>query len=204
MGDVEAKRAAAVAAKEEKRKKEVEEIKARKKEMQAKRDAEKDEKSKEADAAEKKKAEVEAKRAENVKAKEAGRGGNKKGGSKYSKKDVMELKKVFDEYDKDGSGKVTLEEFTASLKSKKASSAPRPGQKSSLEERNAAKGISIADLGENVFAEMDRDGDGDVRSQGTERSRRPSPPSSFAILPPCPPLPTPPLTRLPPYCMPCR
>ena len=36
--------------------------------------------------------------------------------SKYSKKDVFELKAVFDEYDKDRSGKISVDEFASSLK----------------------------------------------------------------------------------------
>ena len=36
--------------------------------------------------------------------------------SKYSKKDVFELKAVFDEYDKDRSGRISVDEFASSLK----------------------------------------------------------------------------------------
>ena len=114
---------------------------------------------------------AEAKRAANIQAKEearsgkgAGKGAGKgqQGSSKYSKKDVLELKKVFDEYDNDGSGSITLSEFTKTLRDKKKSSAPKPGQKSTLADRQAAAGISLADLGEGVFHEMDADGNGDV------------------------------------------
>ena len=105
------------------------------------------------------------KREANVKAREEGRGGKggKEGGSsKYSKKDVIELKKVFDEYDKDGSGAITLSEFTKTLKEKKDKKNPKAGEKSTLADRQAAQGISLADLGEGVFHEMDADGNGDV------------------------------------------
>lgn len=85
----------------------------------------------------------------------------KKGGSsKYPKKDVYQLKAVFDEYDSDRNGTVELAEFMAVLKKKK--SAPRPGEKSTLAARQAAQGVSILDLSENVFHEMDTDGDGCV------------------------------------------
>ena len=38
------------------------------------------------------------------------------GSSKYNKKEVLKLKEVFDEADKDGSGEVDIGEFTAILK----------------------------------------------------------------------------------------
>ena len=45
--------------------------------------------------------------------------------------------KVFDEYDKDKSGKVSLDEFTKKLHERKQKAAVRPGEKSSLEQRKA-------------------------------------------------------------------
>ena len=70
--------------------------------------------------------------------------------------------KVFDEYDKDKSGKVSLDEFTKKLHERKQKAAVRPGEKSSLEQRKAQEGISISDLSEGAFREMDKDGDGEV------------------------------------------
>ena len=122
MADVQAKRDAAVKAKDDARKQQNEDIKAKKQAAAAGRAAEAD---KEAAAKKKKEEEKEAlnkKRAENIAAKEAGRNDKAKQKSKYSKKDVFELKAVFDEYDKDGSGKVTLDEFSRSLKEKKQAS----------------------------------------------------------------------------------
>jgi len=111
----------------------------------------------------KKQAETDAKREANIKEREAKQKGKPKtGSSKYSKKDVTELNKIFKEYDKDNSGKISLEEFSAALKKKKDDSAPRPGEKSTLAQRKATEGISILDLSEQVFHEMDSDGDGDV------------------------------------------
>jgi len=171
MADLNAKREAKLAEKEKAKKDEIERIKA---EKAAKQKGREDERAKgAADAKEKadKQAEAEAKRAANIQAKEearsgkgAGKGAGKgqQGSSKYSKKDVLELKKVFDEYDNDGSGSITLSEFTKTLRDKKKSSAPKPGQKSTLADRQAAAGISLADLGEGVFHEMDADGNGDV------------------------------------------
>ena len=75
---------------------------------------------------------------------------------------MLQLHSVFKDYDKDGSGKISLEEFTAHLKKKKEESKPKPGQKSTLEERKASEGISILDLSEGAFHEMDTDGDGSV------------------------------------------
>jgi len=111
-----------------------------------------------------------AKREENIRAKEEGRkakaeeakGKKKEGQSKYSKKDVFELKKVFDEYDKDKSGKVSLDEFTKKLHERKENAKVRPGEKSTLEQRNAQGGVSLSDLSEGAFREMDRDGNGEV------------------------------------------
>ena len=82
--------------------------------------------------------------------------------SRALSQDVKDLKKVFDEYDKDGSGNISLSEFTQSLKEKKAKSQPSAGVKSTLAQRKAAEGISIFDLSEGVFHEMDEDGSGDV------------------------------------------
>jgi len=160
MADVAAKREKAIADKEAKRKEENQKIKDDKARKQAEREAAKKKEDDEKTAEQKKKDEIQAKREKNVAEKEAK---SKKGASsKYSKKDVMELKKVFDEYDKDRSGKITLAEFAAALKLKKAQSAPRPGEKSTLAQRKANEGIGILDLSESVFHEMDSDGDGEV------------------------------------------
>jgi len=166
MADVQAQRDAAIAKKEEERKKKNEEIKAKKQELQKERERKHKEEG-DANAEEQAKKDALAKkREENIANKEKGRqvkAAQKKGGaSKYSKKDVFELHAVFREYDADGSGKVSLEEFSKSLKNKKAANAPRPGEKSTLEQRRAQEGLSILDLSESVFHEMDVDGDGDV------------------------------------------
>jgi len=166
MSSVEEKRAANLAKKEEERKAKNQEIAERKRAMADGRAADKSAKESAEEEQAKKRAETEAKRAENIKAKEEGRKkaappSNVKS-SKYSKKDVLELKSVFDEYDKDGDGKIELSEFTKALKDKKAANAPRPGQKSTLAERRSAEGISIADLSEQTFHEMDTDGNGEV------------------------------------------
>lgn len=48
------------------------------------------------------------------------------------------------------------------MRQKKAANAPRPGERSTLAQRQAQEGTSILDLSEGVFHEMDTDGDGDV------------------------------------------
>jgi len=170
MADVAAKRDAAIAAKEAERQKKNEEIKAAKAAKAAERDSEKSAKEKAEDEKQRQMAEAAAKREENIKKKEEERaekaaadaGKPKKASSKYSKADVLQLHSVFKDYDKDNSGKISLEEFTALLKKKKEESKPKPGQKSTLDERKASEGVSILDLSEGAFHEMDTDGDGGV------------------------------------------
>lgn len=197
MEDVEAKRAANLAAKEAERKAKVEAIKAEKAAKQAER--EKAGNAKEAAEAEKQKKidEANKKRAANIAAKEEMRKSQdaaaaskpKQQSSKYSKTDVLNLKKAFDECtclmdrtglfvvrasrtlsacfvrladDMDGSGEMDLTEWKNRLKAEKEAKKPRPGQASTLQERQAAKGISLADLPESVFDQMDKDKDGRV------------------------------------------
>ncbi|KAL3895419.1 MAG: hypothetical protein SGPRY_013519, partial [Prymnesium sp.] len=117
-------------------------------------------------------AEIEAERAK--KAAENDKKKKEPGGVKYSKRDVMELKEVFDSYDESRDGRVSLREFTASLaKNKKQVSTH---QKTTREERRAAEGISLAGggqdlialtrvalyVGESIFHELDVDGSGEV------------------------------------------
>jgi len=172
MADVQAKREAAIAKKDEERKAKNAEIMAKKKEAAAKREDDKKGAAEAEETEKQKKEELEAKRNANINGKADARASKnddrakakaaREAKSKYSKKDVFELKKVFDQYDKDGSGKVTLDEFGQAIKSHQQKNAPRPGEKSTLEQRQAQKGLSILDLSESVFHEMDTDGDGDV------------------------------------------
>lgn len=168
MADIEAKREAAMAKKEEDRKAKNAEISARKKQLAAERSKASAEKEAAAKEEEEKRASIDAKRNKNIADKEKGRTdkaaaeSSRKNQSKYSRKDVWELKKVFDQYDKDKSGKISHYEWSQALQKHKADQAPKPGEKSTLEQRNTSKGLSIFDLGEGVFHEMDTDGDGDV------------------------------------------
>jgi len=162
-----AKREANLAAKEAARKQKVDEIKeakaAKAKERAAEKGAADSEKSKE----EAEKAELQAKRDKNIadrdkKAEVRGATRNKNPTSKYSKKDVMDLKAVFDEYDKDGSGTIVYEEMHGQLKKKADAAAPKPGEKSSLQQRKANVGVSLLDVSQGVFEQMDKDKSGDV------------------------------------------
>lgn len=170
MADAEAKRAANIAAKEAERGAKNEAIKAEKQKKAAERAGERSAKEKAEEAKLAAQAETAAKREAAIAAKEEARkakaddvkGKKKEQGSKYSKKDVFELKKVFDEYDRDRSGKVSLDEFTKKLADRKNKAMVRPGEKSSLEQRKAQEGVSISDLSEGAFREMDKDGDGEV------------------------------------------
>ena len=160
--DVDAKREAAIAKKEAERKAKNDAIAAEKKAKADERNAEKAAKDKEASDEAAKKEELQKKRDEKIAEKEAARGGKKKQSSKYSKKEILELKAVFDEYDHDKSGQISVDEFSKALRKKKEASAPRAGEKSTREQRQAAEGVSIADLSETVFHAMDADNSGEV------------------------------------------
>ena len=75
---------------------------------------------------------------------------------------LCDSQKVFDEFDRDKSGKVSLDEFSKKLKDRKAKDAPRPGEKSTLEQRKASEGLGLTDFSESAFHELDRDGSGEV------------------------------------------
>lgn len=62
-----------------------------------------------------------------------------KAGSKYSKKEVLELLQIFSEHDKDGGGEVGIQELTASM-----------------------GGGNLASQAESMFKKLDKDGDGNV------------------------------------------
>ncbi|KAL1515888.1 hypothetical protein AB1Y20_002503 [Prymnesium parvum] len=164
--ELERRREENIRKKEEERHKKVEEIKAKKAVKSAERatEREKQERAKQAEEArrnelkekEKKRAariaEIEAERAKKAQSESK----TKTSGVKYPKKDVLELKAVFDSYDDSKDGKISLREFTASMaKNKKPSStSSRDGKRD--------EGISLADMGESLFREMDVDGSGEV------------------------------------------
>jgi len=162
--EIDGKRSAAIEKKEAERKAKNQEIMETKKQKQCERDKVKAAEQEKNSAAEKKKAAVEEKRKKSVDGIEAVRkandGGAKKGGTKYSRKEVMQLKAIFDQYDKDRSGSITQKEFSEGLKSSKKQ--VRAGEKPTHADLQAASGSSILDMSDSVFIEMDRDGDGSV------------------------------------------
>jgi len=172
MADVAKKREESIAKAEQVRNEKNKQIKAVKDQKAAERVANKLAEEAAAQAAADEKAALEEKRAQNieVKTKTSSTGSAKKtvsakkttSSSTVHEKEVKDLKAIFDGYDTSGDGKVSLGEFTAGLKKQRELNAPKPGQKSTLEQRQATKGISIVDLGDQVFNEMDTDGDGEV------------------------------------------
>jgi len=164
---MDAKRENAIAGREAERRAKNDAIKAEKQKKAKEREDAQSAANSKKDEEDKKSAETQAKREKNIADKE--RKGqvqrdrnNPKPSSKYSKKDVMELKEAFDEYDTDKSGMIDSSEFAAGLRKKKEASAPRPGEKSTLKERQANTGLSISDLSEAAFEAMDKDHDGSV------------------------------------------
>lgn len=166
--ELDAKREAAIAAKEKERKERNAAIKADKQSKAEERASAKSAKEKADEAKEQQRKELEAKRNQNIKEKEEARKVREKEAaskpkevkSKYSKKDVSDLYKVFREYDRDGNGTVDLTEFGEALKKKSAG--PGAGVKSTLAQRKAAEGPSIYDQAENIFGVMDNDNSGTV------------------------------------------
>lgn len=55
-----------------------------------------------------------------------------------------------------------MDEFTKKLHERKQKAMVRPGEAGTLAQRKAQEGISISDLSEGAFREMDKDGDGEV------------------------------------------
>ena len=153
---------------EQARKANVEEIKRNKSEIATKRaDARSVEEMRKRGEArkEEERAALEKKRDANIKAREEQRrkdsiANEKKGkassnqGSKYSKHDVLLLKKIFDDYDLDGNGSISIKELREALKGERrkqpAGGAKRKGS------------ITLADLAEPLFYELDNNGDGSI------------------------------------------
>lgn len=75
---------------------------------------------------------------------------------------MLLLKEVFDEYDGDGFGTISLNEMRQSLIQKKEDKARAALQSKDLAVRQAAAGIDIADVVEPLFRTLDRDGDGEI------------------------------------------
>jgi Ca2+-binding EF-hand superfamily protein len=83
------------------------------------------------------------------------------GSSKYAKADVLLLKKVFDDYDKDGEGSIDIDELKQSLRQQKLDQ-QRRARLGSQHDRKQTTGVHLVDLVESLFHEMDRDHSGYV------------------------------------------
>ena len=83
------------------------------------------------------------------------------GASKYAKADVLLLKKVFDDYDKDGGGSIEIVELKQSLRQQKLDQ-QRRARLGSQHDRKQTTGVHLVDLVESLFHEMDRDHSGYV------------------------------------------
>jgi len=91
--------------------------------------------------------------------------------TKYPRREIIELKKVFDEYDADRSGALSKEELKRALSRQKREAQRYDGRKKTLEERQSAAGvvkgkvragIYISDFHESLFRALDTDKNGKV------------------------------------------
>lgn len=82
--------------------------------------------------------------------------------SKYAKSDVMLLKQIFDEYDEDGEGSVSITELKKALHKQKEEKARAAVMSNDLATRQAATGVDLSSLIEPLFRELDKNGDGTV------------------------------------------
>jgi len=91
--------------------------------------------------------------------------------TKYPRREIIDLKKVFDEYDVDRSGTLSKQELKRALNHQKQQAQRYDGRRKSLEERQTAAGvvtgkgragIYISDFAESLFRVMDADKNGKV------------------------------------------
>lgn len=83
-------------------------------------------------------------------------------GIKYSRREVLTLKKIFDEYDVDGSGSIELVELVHALDRHRYLHERRDGNHRTLEQRQAANGLHAYDFAQSLFSAMDADDNGTV------------------------------------------
>ena len=81
--------------------------------------------------------------------------------SRYSKHEVILLRKVFDEYDKDGEGTINLDEMRETLALKKHEQHAR-ARDGNMHDRQLVKGVHMSDLVEHFFRELDKDNSGEI------------------------------------------
>lgn len=80
--------------------------------------------------------------------------------SKYAKKDIVLLKKIFDDYDVDEKGTIDPEEFHKALERQKPKLSVTKSH--NLEERKAASSIGIFDVNSSVFSSIDQNNDNNI------------------------------------------
>ena len=87
----------------------------------------------------------------------------KKPRSKYTRSEIMTLKELFDEYDIDGGGSISVTELREHLGKQVVKSIHYDGKKKSFADRRAARaGIDLVALVEPMFEAMDIDSNGEV------------------------------------------
>lgn len=97
--------------------------------------------------------------------------------SKYPRRDILMIKKIFDEFDLDGNGTIEKAELKAVFMQQKANLQRHDGQEKSLQQRQAQqgmevsvvrrgahvkKGVFLVDLSDGLFKAMDANTDGHV------------------------------------------
>jgi len=82
--------------------------------------------------------------------------------SRYTKAEVLTLRQVFDDYDEDNSGTITVHELKEALEMQRNEKIRQASLSKDLSIRKRAVGVDIADLCEHLFEELDKDGDGTV------------------------------------------
>lgn len=80
--------------------------------------------------------------------------------SKYAKKDIVLLKKIFDDYDVDEKGTIDPDEFHKALERQKPKLSVTKSH--NLEERRAATSIGIFDVNSSVFSSIDQNNDNNI------------------------------------------
>jgi Ca2+-binding EF-hand superfamily protein len=82
--------------------------------------------------------------------------------TKYPRKDVVLLKAVFDQYDTDRSGEISMRELRHALNKQRREMERHDGRDKTLEERQAALGLHSFDFVESLFSALDANGDDKV------------------------------------------